>query len=90
MSVFEVVMLLCFGAAWPFSIVKSYKSRKNSGKSLLFLVVILVGYGAGMANKIIYRYDDVLFLYIINAAMVSADILLWFRNRKLEQIQKAV
>ena len=24
MSIFEVLMLLCFGAAWPFSIYKSY------------------------------------------------------------------
>jgi len=90
MSPFEIIMLLCFGAAWPFSLYKSYKSRRNSGKSLLFLFVILVGYGAGILNKIIFRYDSVIFLYILNATMVSADIFLWIRNHKLEQMQKAV
>ena len=26
MSIFEVLMLACFGAAWPFSLVRSYKA----------------------------------------------------------------
>ena len=44
MSIFEVLMLACFGAAWPFSLVRSYKARSNKGKSLFFLVVLFVGY----------------------------------------------
>lgn len=31
MSIFEVIMLICFGAAWPFSIYKSYTSTSTSG-----------------------------------------------------------
>ena len=85
MSAFEIIMLLCFGAAWPFSLYKSYKSRKNSGKSVLFLLIIVVGYISGILNKIFYHYDAVIFLYILNLCMVSADIVLWFRNRGLEQ-----
>jgi hypothetical protein len=41
-SIYEFVMLLCFGAAWPFSIYKSYVSRRNGGKSVIFLFVVLV------------------------------------------------
>ena len=44
MSIFEIVMLVCFGAAWPFSIYKSYKAKSNEGKSVLFLFVIALGY----------------------------------------------
>ena len=41
MSIFEMIMLVCFGAAWPFSIIKSYKSRDNNGRaSFLFIVVV--------------------------------------------------
>ena len=36
MSIFEAIMLICFGAAWPFSIYKSYTSRENTGKSILY------------------------------------------------------
>ena len=57
MSPFEIIMLVCFGAAWPFSIVKAYRSRENGGKSLLFLIVIFIGYLAGTANKLWYKPD---------------------------------
>ena len=73
MSPFEILMLVCFGAAWPVSIAKSYRTRKNGGKSLLFLLVILAGYAAGIAHKALYRPDFVVWLYVLNAAMVGAD-----------------
>jgi len=43
MSVFEAIMLICFGAAWPLSIYKSYVSRTTAGKSVIFLYVIFAG-----------------------------------------------
>ncbi|MBN1518487.1 MAG: hypothetical protein JW923_00195 [Spirochaetales bacterium] len=85
MSVYEIIMLLCFGAAWPFSIYKSWTSRKTSGKSIFFLFIVLVGYAAGIVNKILYNYDAVVYLYGLNSLMVSADIVLYFRNRRLER-----
>ena len=48
MSVFELVMLLCFGAAWPFSIHKSVVSHSVEGKSLAFLLIVWAGYLAGV------------------------------------------
>src|SRR5450756_2332444 len=44
MSVFEAGMLICFGAAWPTNIAKSLKSRTAKGKSLPFLIIVMVGY----------------------------------------------
>ena len=89
MSIFEAIMLLCFGAAWPLSIYKSYKSRKNIGKSIGFLYVVIVGYIAGIINKLIHSpTDPVLYLYILNALMVSADTVLYYRNKKIEKNEK--
>ena len=76
MSVFEIVMLICFGAAWPFSIYKSFRSYSIEGKSVLFLIVILIGYIAGILNKIYTHYDGVIYLYLLNLVMVVADLLL--------------
>jgi hypothetical protein len=76
-------MLLCFAAGWPFSIYKSYTSRVNGGKSLPFLVIVFVGYIAGMTHKVLYNFDGVIYLYILNGAMVLADIMLYRRNAKL-------
>jgi len=77
-------MLLCFGAAWPFSIWKSYVSRKNAGKSVIFLIVILIGYTSGALHKIHYDFDAVIYLYILNGLMVATDILIYYRNSRLK------
>jgi len=83
MSIFEIIMLICFGAAWPFSIYRSYTSRSVEGKSLLFLLVIFLGYISGILHKIFYNYDNVIYLYTLNMLMVGIDILLYLRNRRL-------
>ncbi|MDI6757665.1 MAG: hypothetical protein QME32_06565 [Endomicrobiia bacterium] len=83
MSIFEIIMLVCFGAAWPFSLRKSYVSRRNEGKSLAFLVVVCVGYAAGVAHKVLRHPDAVTALYALNGIMVFIDIMLYLRNKKI-------
>ncbi len=85
MSPFEIIMLLCFGSAWPVSIYKSITSRRTGGKSVTFLFIIGTGYVAGTIHKIFYSFDPVIALYILNALMVSTDIVLFYRNKRLEQ-----
>lgn len=80
MSIFEIIMLICFGAAWPLSIYKSYTSRSTAGKSAMFLVVILIGYVAGILHKIFNQYDAVVYLYLLNFLMVLTDLLIYLRN----------
>ena len=82
-SIFEIIMLLCFGAAWPVSIYKSWKSRTNAGKSIVFLWVVFCGYLAGITHKIVYAPDPVMALYILNAMMIGIDLFLFYRNGKL-------
>ena len=81
MSVFEIIMLVCFGAAWPVSIYKSYRSRSNDGKSVVFLYIVFVGYIAGVLHKIFFNYDLVIFLYALNGLMVLLDICIYYRNK---------
>lgn len=83
MSIFEIIMLFCFGFSWPFSIYKSWKSRQVGSKSLMFLALIIVGYMAGIIHKILYSRDYVIILYALNALMVSIDMALYFRNKRL-------
>jgi len=86
MSIFEILMLLCFGASWPFSIYKSWTSQKTGGKSVHFLILVVIGYGFGIIHKILYKPDPVVYLYALNALMVCADIVLYYRNRRLETV----
>jgi hypothetical protein len=86
MSIYEIVMLVCFGAAWPLSIHKSWVTRSNRGKSLFFLIILFIGYAAGILHKFFYHYDAVAFLYILNFTMVGIDISLFLRNRRIIEI----
>lgn len=87
MSIFEIIMLICFGSAWPFSIYRSYTSRSVEGKSLIFLLVLLLGYTAGIFHKIFYNFDNVIYLYAFNFLLVSVDALLYLRNLKLAPVK---
>ncbi len=82
MSVFEIIMLVCFGSAWPFSIYRSWRSKSVAGKSLFFLLVVLTGYLAGIMHKLFFNFDRVIFLYMVNFMLVLTDVLLYFRYRK--------
>ncbi|MCD8163294.1 MAG: hypothetical protein LUE09_07630 [Synergistaceae bacterium] len=52
-NLLETAMLLCFAAAWPASIYKSWVSRTRKGKSLVFMLIVLVGYMAGIAKVLV-------------------------------------
>ncbi len=85
-GVFEILMLICFGASWPINAVKSYKARTTKGKSIVFLFAIFIGYIFGILAKLLSTYKwYVMFFYILNIMMVSVDILLYFRNRKIDR-----
>lgn len=88
----EITMIVSFGASWPLNVIKSYKSRTTKGKSLAFLLLIFFGYIAGIASKFtndayMQSFSQkwyVLFFYVLNLIMVGADLILYFRNRKID------
>jgi len=82
MSVFEILMLACFGASWPISIYKSLKTRVVAGKSPLFMGIVMLGYAAGITHKILYARDWVIALYALNLLLVAVDLALYFRLSK--------
>ena len=89
MSVFELGMLICFGVSWPINVMKSYRMKTAKGKSLPFLIAIVVGYLLGITHKLLYSRDIVLAMYIINLCMVSADLVLYFINRRYDKQREA-
>ncbi len=83
-NIFEAMMLLCFGFAWPMSIYKSIKSRTSKGKSLSFLIILLVGYIFGIINKCLNGVDYVVYFYALNFVLVAIDTGLYVRNTRLD------
>ena len=59
MSIFEAIMLICFGASWPAAVYKTYTTKNVESKSLLFMSLIILGYLAGMAHTFFNNFDFV-------------------------------
>ncbi len=76
MSIFEAGMLICFGASWPFALMKTIKTKDVKGKSKRFVALILIGYICGILHKILYNMDFVFWLYVANFLLVFADFAL--------------
>ena len=89
MGVFEFLMLVCFGFSWPFSIVKSIRSRSAKGKSIVFMLLVELGYVFGMIHKILYSMNWVLWAYVACFVLVGIDIGLYFRNARLDRERDA-
>ncbi len=83
-SILESIMMICFGASWPMAILKTLRVKNPAGKSILFLCLIEIGYLSGLASKLLYTpRDPVIWLYLLNIAMVGTDLslTLYYRNR---------
>lgn len=88
-QILEIAMIVAFGFSWPNNIITTYKNKSTKGKSLAFLLLIDTGYVCGIIGKLlsgnIVWY--VLFFYIINFIMVTADLVLYFYYRNKERKQ---
>ncbi len=91
-EIFEVIMIVGFGASWPLNVMKAYRARTTKGTSLAFLLIIFFSYIAGIASKLIneaYMADFarkwyVLFFYALNFIMVGINLLVYVRNKRLD------
>jgi len=90
MQFLEAVMVLCFGLSWPAPIYRSYKGRTARGKSLFFLCMLGLGYVCGIVAKFLHLAQEgtlpyPTYFYCANLLMISVEILLYFRNRRLDK-----
>ena len=85
-SILETVMLVCFGFSWPLNVIKAYRAKTAKGTSLPFILLIIMGYVAGISAKLISgKINYVLIAYVLNLAIVSLNLLVYFRNASLDK-----
>ena len=83
-EVLEAVMLICFGLSWPMNAYKNYKARTAAGTSWQFILLITLGYFAGIAAKFVSgTINWVLIVYFINVVCIAVNWAVYFRNCKL-------
>ena len=86
-QVFEGLMHVCFGFSWPISILRMLRVRCADGKSALFVLLVLLGYLAGIVAKLVRAADGqtwpetVVLLYVLNLVFVSVDLALVLKYR---------
>lgn len=79
--ILETIMLVCFGFSWPMNLIKAYKARSAKNSSLPFILLIITGYIAGISAKIVLgNINYVLVAYLLNLAIVSLNLVVYFRN----------
>ncbi len=90
-EVLEAAMLVAFGVAWPVDILRTLRTRRVEGKSLAFMGLILAGYGAGLAAKLLRAADAgawpevVSAMYVVNGLLVAADMALVAKYRRMRK-----
>ena len=85
-SIFETIMLLCFGFSWPMNLIKAYNAKTAKGTSLPFILLIIIGYVAGITAKIVTGQTNyVLAAYVLNLVIVLLNLVIYFRNSTLDK-----
>lgn len=89
-QILEAVMLLCFGLSWPLNAYKGYKAATAAGTSWQFIMLITVGYLAGIAAKFCSgAINWVLAVYFLNLVFLAVNWGVYFRNRGLDMARLA-
>ena len=85
----ESTMLICFGLSWPMNLAKNIKAKSARNMSLQFILLIITGYIAGISAKLYnHRFNYVLVVYLLNLVVVSANLVVYFINRRYDRQQQ--
>ena len=85
-EIMEAVMLICFGLSWPMNAWKAYRARTAAGTSWQFILLITMGYVAGIAAKFCAgAINWVLAVYFLNMIFLGFNWAIYFRNRTLDK-----
>ncbi len=94
-EILETIMLICFGCSWPMNAYKNAKAKSAKNMSLSFTLLIITGYVAGIAAKFVGISNGaitvtgktifVLAVYFLNLVMVSANVVIYFINKKYDK-----
>lgn len=71
------------------NLAKNIKAKSARNMSLQFILLIIIGYIAGISAKIYnHRFNYVLVVYLLNLIVVSANVVVFFINRRYDRQAK--
>ncbi|MCE5249006.1 PQ-loop repeat-containing protein [bacterium] len=86
-TIFEGIMIFCWGVSWPAAVIKTYRTKSIDGVSIVFLWFVFTGYISGLLFKISEAsssgtINPVIVLYIFNFLLVGIELILYYRYRR--------
>lgn len=85
-EILEIIMLICFGASWPMALTKNIRAKSAKGMSLPFILLIILGYLAGLMAKVVtHNVSFVFWVYVLNLAIVTVNLMVYFYNYHLDR-----
>lgn len=85
-EILETAMLICFGLSWPLNVYKNIKARTAKSMSLQFILLIIVGYVAGITAKLLNHRIIMFWSYTsLNLVIVSINVFVYFINKKHDE-----
>jgi hypothetical protein len=80
-EILEAAMLLIFSLSWCCSVAKMLRCKVSSGKSILFVMLVCLGYALGLCSKLwawrqTGQFSAVAFIYGWNLFITACDALL--------------
>jgi hypothetical protein len=81
-SIYELFFFMFIACAWPVSIIRMIRRKSTKGKSILFLLIVLLGYVFGIIHKFLYSLDFVVCVYFLDLALVMTDLAVYLYIRK--------
>ena len=89
MDIWVGIMLLCFGASWPSAIIKTIRVKNPTGKSFLFMTLVILGYISGIIGHLTRNgcasfTQWVFWVYVLDVLMVGTDYVLslYYHNKR--------
>lgn len=85
-NLLEATMLICFGLSWPINLIKNYRAKTAKSMSLQFILLIILGYVAGITAKIYSgNINYVLVVYFFNLIIVCGNLYIFYINRRYDK-----
>lgn len=89
-SIFELLFFVFIACAWPISMTRMIRNKSTQGKSVIFSLILLLGYVFGITGKFIYNPDWVVAVYFLNVLLISADTVIYFYIKNKYETEAAV
>ncbi len=94
-DILQALMFFSFSTSWYWSIAKLLRTKSATGKSLIFALMVCVGYGLGIASLVLAResggeLNPLIYVFSWNLTVTIIDALLVIRYSRPSPLPSSI